>query len=140
TTPQGAFINDLQLGDFKLYDNGAPQSIRQEFENQPISLVVAVQANSQIAAVGPQVAQIGPILETLIMGQVGEAAVVSFEQSFQTLQPFTKDGEKIRRALQTIDFAFSKSRLIDAVMHSIELLKHCPEQRRRVLLLISEKR
>jgi VWFA-related protein len=140
TTPKGGFINDLQLIDFTLYDNGAPQSLRQEFENQPISLVVAVQANSQISAVQPQVAQIGPILETLIMGQGGEAAVVSFEQRVQTLQPFTNDGEKIRRALQNIEFNFTKSRLVDAVLHSIELLKTCPEARRRVLLLISEKR
>jgi VWFA-related protein len=137
---QGKFINDLQLGDFLLSDNGQRQSLNQEFRNQPISLVVAVEANRTMQPVKQHIGRIASVIDTLIMGQGGEAAVVAFDDSVRTIEVFTADGEKLRRALQEIDCRRDKSRLVDAVIHCVDLLKTRQANRRRVVLLFCDRR
>src|SRR5690242_6411908 len=44
----GRFVNGLNLANFALYDNDKPQRIVQDVVAQPISLVVAVQASSDM--------------------------------------------------------------------------------------------
>jgi hypothetical protein len=86
------------------------------------------------------IGRIASVIETLIMGQGGEAAVVAFGDSVRTIEVFTADGEKLRRALQSIDCSHSRSRLVDAVVHSVDLLKTRQPNRRRVVLLFCERR
>lgn len=140
TNPQGQFVNDLQLGDFRLEDNGRRQNLNREFRNQPISLVVAVQSNRGMRPVKPHIGRIASIIDTLILGLGGEAAIVSFSDQVRTVEVFTSEGEKIRRALRSIDCSGDKSRLVDAVMHSIDLLATRAPNRRRVILLFSHNR
>ena len=140
TNPQGQFVNDLQLGDFRLEDNGLPQSLNQEFRNQPISLVVAVQSNRGMRPVKAHIGRIASVIDTLILGLGGEAAVVSFADQVRTVEVFTSEGEKVRRALRSIDCNGGKSRLVDAVIHSIDLLGTRSPNRRRVILLICQNR
>ena len=140
TAPSGKFINDLQLRDFTLDDNGQRQSLYQEFRNQPISLVVAVQANRAMQPVKQNIGRIGSVIDTLIVGQGGEAAVVAFDNSIRTVEVFTSDGEKLRRALKDIDYSRNKSRLVDAVVHCVDMLNTRAPNRRRVVLLFSDRR
>jgi len=140
TAPGGKFINDLQLRDFTLDDNGQRQSLYQEFRNQPISLVVAVQANRAMQPVRQNIGRIGSVIDTLIVGQGGEAAVVAFDNSVRTVEVFTSDGEKLRRALRDIDYSRNKSRLVDAVIHCVDLLSTRAPNRRRVVLLFCDRR
>ena len=46
TTKSGEYVNGLQPPDFQLTDNGKSQNIKVDVTYVPISMVVAVQANS----------------------------------------------------------------------------------------------
>ncbi len=120
----GYFINGLQLQDFELY----------------LSLVIAVQKSSNLNDIMPKIQRIGSMLNTLVAGQDGEVAVVAFDHRIQVMQDFTNETEKVSEAMKRIVPGSNNHRLVDVVMDSIRMLKNRPVDRRRVLLLISEKR
>jgi VWFA-related protein len=136
----GNYINGLTIQEFTLFDNNKPQKITADVAFEPMSLVVAVQASSMLGEILPKIQKIGVLLDNLVVGQDGEAAVVAFDHRIRVMQDFSGDAGKIDAAVKKITPGSSSSRLIDAVTESVRMLKSRPEQRRRVLLLISEKR
>lgn len=140
TDQHGAFINGLTASDFTLYDNDVLQKIHEDSDFLPISLAVAIQNNNAIEGFLPKIHQLGPLLGTLVVGDGGEAAILTFNQKVETVQDFTGDLGRLSHALKAIDTSYSKSHLIDATLQSIRLLKNRPPERRRILLLISETR
>jgi VWFA-related protein len=137
----GNFVNGLQVSDFALYDNDRQQRITSDVVFQPISLVVAIQANAQVDAMIPKIRKIGATLDTLVLGDSGEAAVIAFDHRVQVLQPFTSEQGKIEAAIKKISvYGSSQSRLNDAAMEAMNMLRNRPTNRRRILLLISETR
>jgi VWFA-related protein len=136
----GNIVNGLQPRQFHLSDNGKDQNIAVDVSYHPISLVIAIQANSAVGAILPQVKKIGALLESFVVGDQGEAAVLAFDHRFLVKQDFTNDLSKISDALKKITPGSSTSALIDAMDYGVQLLKHRPENRRRVMLVISETR
>ncbi len=137
---QGNYVNGLTIDDFKLFDNGRPQRITTDVIFHPISMVVAVEATSMLGDILPKVQRIGVELSSLVVGENGEAAVVAFDHRVRTVQDFTDDPGKIESALKSINTGSSTSAMIDAATESIRMLQHRPSNRRRILLLVSEKR
>ena len=140
TDKDGRFINGLNEEDFTLYDNDVQQQIHEDADFLPISLAVAIQNNNALEGFLPQIHQLGPLLGTLVVGEGGEAAILTFNQKVELIQDFTGDLGRLSHALKLVDTSFSKSHLIDATLQSIRLLKSRPPERRRILLLISETR
>ena len=136
----GEFVNGLQLQDFELYDNGKLQKVNADVRDEPLSLVVAVQRSSNLNDFLPKIQNIGPMLSQLVAGQNGEVAVVGFDHRIQVMQDFTSEGTKISEAMKKMTPGSSNHAVIDAVNQSIRMLKNRPPDRRRVLLLIAEKR
>ncbi len=136
----GDFVNGLQLQDFELYDNNKLQKVNADVRDEPLSLVVAVQRSSNLTDFLPKIQRIGTMLNQLVAGQDGEIAVVGFDHRILTMQDFTKEGTKISEAMQKMTPGSSVHALVDAVNYSIRMLKNRPPDRRRVLLLIAEKR
>lgn len=136
----GEFVNGLQLGDFSLYDNDKLQKINADVRDEPLSLVVAVQRSSNVDIFLPKLQKIGTQLNQLLAGQDGEIAVVGFDHRMQVMQDFTKEGTKVSEAMQKMTPGSSQHAVVDAVNFSIRMLKNRPPARRRVLLLIAEKR
>ncbi len=136
----GAYVNGLQGRDFQLTDNGKLQDIKVDLTYVPISLVVAVQANAVTEPVLPKVQKIGPLLQGLVTGEQGEVAILAFDHRIQTLTDFTTDPAKINEALVKLRAGSSSSRLNDAVVEGVRMLRTRAPSRRRVLLLISEAR
>jgi len=136
----GNFVNGLQLQDFELYDNNKLQKITADVRDEPLSLVVAVQRSSNLTEVLPKIQRIGSMLNELLAGQDGEVAVVGFDHRIQVMQDFTKETTKISEAMKKMTPGSSNHAVIDAVNQSIRMLKNRPPDRRRVLLLIAEKR
>jgi VWFA-related protein len=134
------FVSGLTARDFRLFDNDKPQDIQVDVAFQPISLVVAVQANAAADTVLPKIRKIGPLLANLVVGDQGEVAVMCFDHRIQVLQDFTSDGKKIEDALGKIKQGSNSSRMVDAVGDSVRMLSHRPKDHRRILLLISETR
>src|SRR5580704_17146436 len=136
----GNIVNGLQPRQFHLTDNGKDQNIAVDVSYHPISLVIAIQANGAVEAILPQVKKIGSLLESFVVGEQGEAAVLAFDHRFLVKQDFTNDVPKISEALKKITAGSSTSALIDAMDFGVQMLKHRPENRRRVMLVISETR
>jgi len=139
-TKEGDFVSGLQPKDFELVDNGKPQDIKVDVTYVPISMVVAIQANSEAEPVLDQIKKIGPLFRGLVAGDQGEVALLAFDHRVQTLQDFTSDTEKLEIALQKLRPGSMSSRMTDAVVAASRMLRSRPKDRRRVLLLISETR
>jgi len=138
--PDGhGYVNGLTTSDFALLDNGKPQKINAEFTQQPVSVVLAVQANADVEPLLPKLRRSGVLLQGLVTGVDGDAAVLAFDHRMQHLQDFTNDPNKLSDAMQKLTAGSSSAALIDAVMEADHMLKqHDPQNvRRRVIVLIS---
>lgn len=133
-------ISGLTPEDFALFDNGKQQRITEDVAAHPISLVIAVQANSTTEKILPQIQKIGSVIQALILGDTGEVAVVAFDHRIQVLTDFTSDPDQLNAALKKLKPGSMSSRLDDATMEGIRMLRGRPTTRRRVLLVIAENR
>lgn len=139
-TQGGSYVNGLEAKDFRLYDNERLQDIRLDVTYNPISMVVAIQRNSKVEGMLPHIRKMGNMLETMVIGEYGEAALLAFDHRLQLIQDFTNDGAKFTAALEKLTAGSTTSRMIDAVFEGIRLLRKRPADHRRILLLISETR
>lgn len=138
--PDGhGYVNGLNTTDFDLLDNGKPQKIAADFSQQPVSVVLVIQANSEVEPVLPMVRKTGVLLQGLVTGSEGDVAVLAFDHRMQHIQEFTSDPEKVDDAMQKIKAGSSTAALIDAVLEADHMLKrHDPQNvRRRVIILLS---
>ncbi len=135
-----AYVDGLQPTDFKLFDNGKEQNIHVDVTFQPISMVICIQASDQVSGILPKINRIGSMIQPILIGDQGEAAVMAFDHRFRTMQDFTNDPNKIEAAIKKITPGSRSSRLVDAVTESVHMLRSRPANRRRILLLVSEVR
>lgn len=138
TTRDGTIISGLTPNDFRVLDNGKPQRFTTDLTTNPLSLVIAVQATTNMEKLLPQVQKLGSLLEAQVLGEDGEAAIIAFDHRIQKLADFTSDSAQLTAALKKLKTGSTSSRLNDAAMEGIRLLKARPASRRRALLLISE--
>lgn len=136
----GNFVNGLTPLDFRLLDNGKPQRITLDQVSHPISLVVAVQANSGMEKVLPQIRKIGSLFDPLVLGDTGEMAVLAFDHEVKTMTGFTSDPDKIHKAFADLKVGSWTSRLNDATVDGLNLLRNRAPDRRRIMIIISESR
>lgn len=135
----GSYINGLSASDFQLLDNGKPQKIESDIIQQPVSVVMVVQANSEVAPMLPKIRKTGLLVQGLVTGQDGDVAVLAFDHRMQLIQNFTNDPAKLDDAMQKITAGSSTAALIDAIMKADHMLKEhdARNTRRRVILLLS---
>ncbi len=136
----GSYVNGIQPEQFHLFDNDKEQNIHVDITYQPISLVIAIQANSHVESILPQVQKIGNLITPLVIGDQGEAAVIAYDSRIRRLQDFTSDPEKITRAVKSITPGSAANRMIDAVSDAGRMLDSRQKNRRRIILLIGETR
>ena len=136
--PDGhGYVNGLNAGNFELFDNDRQQKIVSEYTQQPLSVVLVVQANSEIEPVLPMLKKTGVLLQGLVTGQDSDVAVLSFDHRIQHLQDFTTDPEKIDDAMQKLRAGSSSARLIDSVLEADEmLLRHDRMNKRRHVVVV----
>jgi VWFA-related protein len=138
--PDGhGYVNGLGVKDFEVLDNDKPQKINSDFTQQPLSVVLVVQANSEIAPLLPTIKKSGLLLQGLVTGQEGDAAILAFDHRMQVMQDFTDDAGKLDDAMHKITSGSSTAALVDAVMKADEMLRRHDQQnkRRRVIILMS---
>src|SRR5690242_14599361 len=75
----GSYVNNIQPEQFHLYDNDKEQNIKVDVAYQPISIVIAIQANSHVESILPQVQKVGGLISPLLIGDQGEAAVLAYD-------------------------------------------------------------
>ncbi|MFL6463788.1 MAG: VWA domain-containing protein [Bryobacteraceae bacterium] len=138
--PDGhGYVNGIQANEFELYDNDRRQKISAEFTQLPMSVVLAVQANSDVEPVLSRLRKTGVLLQGLVTGEGGDVAIISFDHRIQVLQDFTSDPDKLDDAMQKLSAGSTSARLVDAVSEADHMLKrHDPQNaRRHVILLLS---
>ena len=138
--PDGhGYVNGLLPNEFALYDNDKPQKISAEFTQLPMSVVMVVQANSEIEPFLPKLRKTGVLLHGLVTGEGGDVAILSFDHRLTVLQDFTQDPDKLDDAMHKLTSGSSSARLIDAVLEADHMLKRhdANNVRRHVILLLS---
>ena len=133
----GETVNGLMPQDFVLYDNDKPQQINRDVTILPLSFVIAIQRSSNVDKILPMIKKTGSMMSDILVGQDGEAAVLSFDHRIEVLQDFTRDLNKIDAALDKLKPGGMNNRLVDAVNQATFMLRH-KKDRRKVILLISE--
>ena len=138
--PDGhGYVTGLKAADFEVLDNGKPQKIDAELIEQPLSVVLAVQANSEVEGFLPKLRKSANLLHGLVTGVEGDVAILAFDHRMQLLQDFTNDPDKLDDAMQHLRSGSTSSAIIDAVLEGDRMLKHHDREnkRRRVIILIS---
>ncbi len=144
TDAKGNLIDGLKVDDFVLTDNGKPQKIRMDTSDMvlaPISIVIMIQSSGiSIPELG-RIRNIGAMIKPIVIGDRGQAAVLSYDNEVRVLQPFTSDSTKIQVAIEQVNPYTAKSaRLTDAVIEGVDMLATRPENYRRVMLILGESR
>jgi VWFA-related protein len=141
---KGHPIDGLDVNDFVVTDDGIQQRIQMDTSDTiaaPVSLVVAVQSSDISAAALAKIRRVGGMIQPLIAGERGRAAVITFDEEVRTLQEFTSDSTKIGAAFKGIQMHSIKTgKMIDAVAQGVRMLSSRPQNSRRVLITIGESR
>jgi VWFA-related protein len=143
TDKKGKFVDGLGAGEFALYDDARPQRIEVDYSETlaPISLVVAVQTSDIAAPVLAKFTKVGSLIQPLVTGQGGEAALVTFDDEVLVAQDFTSDPVAIVDAFRALKARDSRAgRTVDALAESVRMLAARPGNRRRVLVIVCESR
>ena len=139
---QGALVFGLEASDFVIEDNGVEQPLRMDEapEGQPISLVVAIQRGRRASYEFPRMQGLRTMLGPLFEVGTSRVAIVEFDSHVELTRNFTKDEPLLDADLTNLQPGDGGATILDAVAYSIQLLRDEPEDRQRVLLLISETR
>lgn len=144
TDRKGALMDGLTEDDFIVADDGVRQRIHLDTSDTvlaPVSLVVAVQCSGISAAVLAKINRVGGMIQPLVAGDRGRAAVIAFDDEVRVMQDFTGDQTKIRVALEKIEPRVIRAgKMIEAVAEAVRMLDTRPQNSRRILLILSESR
>ncbi len=144
TGPKTAFVDGLGGSDFRLSDNGRAQSIRVETSDVvsvPISIAVVIQTNDLARPALAKISKVGSMIQPLITGENGRAAIVRFGSQIELVQEFTSDASLIGDAFARLAiYPDSTARMRDAVDAAARMLEARPPSERKAILLISETR
>jgi VWFA-related protein len=145
TDSKGKSVDGLQQSDFVLYDDGVEQKqIRMDTSDTvlaPVAMVVAIQSSGISEPALARIHRVGAMIQPLVAGERGEAAVLTYDAEVRTLQEFTRDSAFITGAFEIVEPRTIKSaKLLDAVMEGVQLLQTRPENYRRIMLILGESR
>jgi len=138
---KGKFITNLKQQDFKVYEDEKPQTVTafSSESNLPLSIALLVDTSGSIRDKlrFEQEAAIEFFYSTLHRGR-DRAMIISFDSGAEVLQEFTDDPEVLAEAVRKVR-AGGGTALYDAIYLAVtEKLAKESEQRRKVLILISD--
>ena len=135
----GNFVYDLEKDEFKIYDNGQLQDIRQfDSEMRKLSLVIVVETNDSTAPFLDSVRPLGSLFSDAVMGPQGEVAVLTYSDHVETPLDFTSDGDKLDTVLRGLHGRGGGMHLDDAIAMALSKLDHRPKEDRKVVIIFSD--
>jgi VWFA-related protein len=140
TDSRGRYVDGLTTLDLALYDNNVPQAIQMDWMMYPISLVVAVETSANSGAVIDKLGGSGILFTQLLAADAGETAVISFSNRVIVHQDFTDNPDSVIHALRMLRKEGGTARILDAMHQALAMLGERPVARRRIVLMIAEKR
>jgi VWFA-related protein len=140
TDSKGRFVDGLSLDDLILYDNNVPQATQMDWMTFPISLVVAVETGSNAGAVIDKLGGSGILFTELLAADAGETAVITFSDEVKVHQDFTSEADQVTQSLRMLRKEGDGANMLDALRRALLMLEQRPAGRRRIILMIAEKR
>jgi len=140
TDSRGHYINGLTTDDLILYDNNVPQKIQMDWMAYPISLVVAVQTSANSGPVIDKLGRTGILFSQLLAADAGETAMISFSDAVKVHQDFTANSDSLTHSLRMLRMEGGNAHMLDAMREALHMLEQRPPARRRILLMIAERR
>jgi len=140
TDAKGRNVDGLTPADLVLYDNNVPQKIQMDWMAYPIDLVVAVQTSVNSGAVIDKLGGSGILFSQLLAADAGETAVISFSDEVKIHQEFTANPDFVIHSLRMLRKEGDDAHMLDAMHQALLMLEHRPPGRRRILLMIAERR
>jgi VWFA-related protein len=142
TDARGRNVEGLTARDFTVLDDRLPREVALDIFGAgvaPISLAIAVQSSAISAAALAKIRRIGGMIQPLVIGRRGEAAIVTFDEEIRWSRDFTSEHDAIQSAMKNLTTGSPmKARMFDTVIEVAERMTRRPG--RKVLLLISESR
>ncbi len=140
---KGRFVDGLTAADFSLLEDGRGKEFRLDAADAvvaPLAIVIAVQTNDLSAAANLKVRKVGSLIQPLITGDRGRAAVIGYGDATVVLADFTKDPNLIQAAFQrtAASQGGDAARQIDAVADAARMLAARPASERKILILVGE--
>lgn len=140
TDSKGNFVDGLTTDDLILYDNNVPEKIQMDWTTYPIDLVVAIQTSANSGAILDKLGGSGILFSQLLAADAGETAVISFSDEVKLRQNFTADPDLLSHALRRLRKDGADAHMLDAMHQALFMLEHRPPSRRRIILMIAERR
>jgi VWFA-related protein len=140
TDSKGHNVDGLTADDLILYDNNVPQKIQMDWMSYPIDLVVAVQTSANSGAVIDKLGGSGILFAQLLAADAGETAVISFSDEVNVHQEFTSNPDFVIHSLRMLRMEGDNAHILDAMHQALSMLEQRPPGRRRIILMIAERR
>ncbi len=140
TDSAGQYVDGLTSEGLVLYDNNVPQPIHMDWTTFPIDLVVAAQTSENSGAVIDKLGGSGILFTQLLAGDAGQTAVISFSDQVVLHQDFTADPDLVIHAMRMLRKEGGAARMLDGLNQALAMLERRPPARRRIVLMIAEKR
>ncbi len=132
-------ITDLKKENFRVYDNGVKQAIDSfDLGGEQLSCVFLLEDSSRVAAILPALRKSAIVFTETVVGSSGEAAVIGYDSTLQTLRPFTRDHDKIEKTIANLKTGNAGARLYDALFDAVAQLRGRPRELRRVIIVVGE--
>jgi VWFA-related protein len=143
TDRNGKFVEGLKPEDFALTSDGKPKQFHldsAESVSAPLAIVIAVQTNDLSQATNQKVRKVGSLIQPLLTGDRGRAAVVGYGETPVLLADFTRDPNVLEAAFErtVASQGGNAAHQIDAVAYAARLLAGRPPGERKILILLGE--
>jgi VWFA-related protein len=142
TVPTLVFSNDnglvtgLEANNFRIFDNGHLQRPSLDVMSSPLSVAIAIQTNQDVREYLPFIVKAGNVFESLLMGESGEAAVITYADEVSTVKAFGQGD--LSSAFRRILAGGRNAHMLDAVSRGLMLLREREASRARLLLVIGQ--
>ncbi len=141
---KGTLIDGLSVDDFAVTDDGVRQKVHLDTSDTvlaPVSLVALIQSSGISAPALARIRMVGAMIKPLVIGDRGQAAVISYDTDVRVFHEFTSDGGSLRTAFEDIvPRTIKQAKLIDGVIEGMKMLDTRPENYRRIMIVLGESR
>ena len=133
----GETVDSLTADDFVLTDNGVPQPLHLESDNdtRPIAVVVIVETGGEGADHLRDYADLSAVMDNVIGDVPHRVAVVSFDSKPRVELRFTSDTDAASQTIANLTEGDTGAAILDALVFGIDLLREAPPAYRRAVLL-----
>jgi VWFA-related protein len=137
----GTIVKNLTKDDFRLLEDGRPQTIRYFSQESDLPLTVGLlvdTSRSMLPVFESECIASGRFFEQVLHGSSDAAAVIHFDRSIGVLQDFTSSRQKLTASLSQLKIPArgeADTRLYDAVGYASEALMQKRDGRKAFILL-----